>query len=325
MKYHDQVYGEFEIQEPVLLELMHSSALERLKKIYQGGYGYTAAAHQANRYEHSVGVMLLLKKFGARLEEQVAGLIHDVSHSAFSHTIDYALENVSAQIKQSYQDDIFANFVREKTDIPGILKKNGINIDYILADANFPLKETQLPDLCADRIDYVLRDADRLQQQNPIALINDLKVIDNKWVFSNVSAAQKFADFFYKINQVYYSGLSTATMFKSVGEGLKYLIEQKLLTHEDLYTNDEQVINIMKDIAAKDIIFKQHWYKMNHQKQYINDPENYDYVVWVKSRAIDPLCIHSNKVVKLSHCNTNWGKIVTQELLPKQYFLHFVE
>ena len=72
----------------------------------------------------------MLKKYGAPLEEQIAGLIHDVSHSAFSHCIDYALEGGSEK-EQNHQDKLFDEFVR-KTEIPGIIKKYGFDLEYIL-------------------------------------------------------------------------------------------------------------------------------------------------------------------------------------------------
>ena len=53
----------------------------------------------------------LLKKFGASTEEQIAGLIHDVSHSAFSHCIDYVLDEGSEKT-HNHQDRIFATFVK---------------------------------------------------------------------------------------------------------------------------------------------------------------------------------------------------------------------
>ncbi|MBI2263045.1 HD domain-containing protein [Candidatus Berkelbacteria bacterium] len=158
MQIKDRVYGEVEISEPVLLEIINSPTLQRLKEINQAGYfepHFSGTAH--SRFEHSIGVYLLLKMYGALLEEQIAGLIHDVSHSAFSHCIDYVLD-AGSEKEHNHQDNVFDEFVR-KSEIPGILKKYGLDLEYILDDKNFPLKEKDLPDLCADRIDYSLRTA----------------------------------------------------------------------------------------------------------------------------------------------------------------------
>ena len=137
MTYNDCIFGRVKIKEPVILELIKSKTLQRLKGIDQGGYQPLYAKPKTvlknrrhhNRFAHSLGVYLLLKKYGAPLEEQIAGLIHDVSHACFSHCIDYVLTEGS-QKKHSHQDNIFVEFVR-KTEIPGILKKYQISSKYI--------------------------------------------------------------------------------------------------------------------------------------------------------------------------------------------------
>lgn len=99
----DSVFGKFEVKEPVLIELLNSKAMQRLKMISQVGipdkyYSYGCGS----RYEHSLGVLFLLKKLDASLEEQVAGLLHDVSHTAFSHVADWVF---GTKENENYQDD----------------------------------------------------------------------------------------------------------------------------------------------------------------------------------------------------------------------------
>lgn len=88
----DRVYGRRRCAEPVLLDLLGSPAVRRLARIDQSGVGSVvfAAARRVSRLEHSVGVMLLLERFGAGVEEQAAGVLHDAAHTAFSHVVDYA-------------------------------------------------------------------------------------------------------------------------------------------------------------------------------------------------------------------------------------------
>jgi len=76
MEIKDRVYGKIDINEPVLLTLLKSKPLIRLQGINQAGASQYAIPNKiVSRYEHSVGVMLLLKILGASTEEQIAGLL----------------------------------------------------------------------------------------------------------------------------------------------------------------------------------------------------------------------------------------------------------
>lgn len=100
------LYGDFTIAEPVLIELLQDPYMQRLKHIRQYGTNYyTIKKQDFNRFDHSVGVFVLLRKYGASLNEQIAGLLHDVSHTVFSHCGDY-LFKVSQLDGSSYQDTI---------------------------------------------------------------------------------------------------------------------------------------------------------------------------------------------------------------------------
>ena len=117
---HDSIYGRQLIQEPVLLELIKSKPIQRLKKISQFGIP-DEYYHVKNfyRYEHSVGVMILISRLGGSTEEQVAGLLHDVSHTAFSHVIDWVVGEAG---DETYQDTRHEDIISSE-EISGILKR----------------------------------------------------------------------------------------------------------------------------------------------------------------------------------------------------------
>ena len=122
MKYQDKVYGEVEINEGVLLDVINSDALQRLNGINQyGTWVLVDPKYDTSRFEHSVGVMIVLEKLGADLKEQLAGLVHDVSHTAFSHVVDYVFGKAEVQ---DYHEEHAKEFI-SKTDLPEILKKYG--------------------------------------------------------------------------------------------------------------------------------------------------------------------------------------------------------
>lgn len=325
MIYQDRIYGQFEIEEPVILELINTYSLQRLKKVEQAGYfePFIYSGDNLTRFEHSLGVYFLLKKYNAPLEEQIAGLIHDVSHSAFSHCIDYILIEGSGK-HQNHQDNVFEKFVKN-SELPKILKKYNLDINYILDDENFFLKEKGLPDLCADRIDYSLRTAlvYKFADRKKIDyFLNNLTVKDNEWLFKDFASAKKYADLFLKMNRENYSGLASAAMFAAVGNCLRYAMEKGYVLKDDLYTVDEIVLSKIKN-NLNDEKLNLLWQRMNNKIGFINNPQNYDTHIFCKSRIVDPFYFDNGKIKRVSDIDKDWQKIIKKESIPKEYFIKF--
>ena len=327
MRYKDPVYGTVDIVEDVICEIIMSEDFQRLRGVDQAGYFETffpGTCH--SRFEHSVGCCILLKMFGASIEEQIAGLIHDVSHSAFSHTADY----VFAQGRggdQNYQDDIFLDFVHH-TKIPSIIEKNGFDPVYVLDSENFPLQETQLPDLCADRIDYALRGLvhyrayDRARVQY---FIQHLCVQDARWAFDAYHVARAFAQEFKVLNDVYYSNKETAAMFHRTSQWLLHAVHRGYIDATDLYARDKIVIDRINEHLKHDRDMCLFWQQMNdpHIKMgKKNDPDVIDMIV--KSRVIDPLFYEGARMYRVSDRDPVWGPIVQTDMQPKHHYLKVV-
>lgn len=323
MIYKDRIYGEIEITESVILDLINCSTFQKLKGVDMWGYFEPHfPGTKFSRFEHSIGVYLLLKIYNAPIEEQIAGLIHDVSHSAFSHCIDYALD-VGSQKEHDHQDNIFNNFVK-KSEIAEVLKKYNSDLKFILNDSNFPLKENQLPDLCADRIDYSLRTFKVLDENNNTKyFFNNLLVSDNNWIFKNFESAKKYAELFLYLNVNYWAGLPSALMFQTVGDYLKYSLSKNYITENDLYTTDTEVLLKIEPYLQEDEKLKLLFDRMNNKINYKNDKNDYDTKVFCKSRIVDPFCFHEGSIKRVSEIEPSWQEIIEQELKPKEYFLKF--
>lgn len=325
------VYGEVVIKEPIAIELIKSPSLQRLKKVDQHGYRplwvnpfVKIKDIEASRFRHSVGVYLLLKKFDASLEEQVAGLVHDVSHTTFSHCIDYALSSGSEK-EHNYQDNTFQDFIL-KSEIPAILRKYNLVPNNLFEDANFPLKEKKLPDLCADRIDYLLRDSlghELLTKEEVNYFLHNLTVQDSQWVFKNFRSARKFAEFFNRINSSHYAGFSAAVMFRAVGDYLKHSIEKEYIEESDFYTTDKKVLAKIKKNLKKDEKLQLLYDRLNKKVGAKNDSNDYEAHVFCKSRVVDPLCFNNGVLRRVSEIEPKWKKVIAEELKPKEYFVKF--
>src|SRR3954453_10752558 len=154
MHWNDRVYGDVTIEDPRLLALIACPTFQRLRGIRQAGPSALAFPFKTvTRYEHSLGVHLLLRRLGADLREQVAGLLHDISHTAFSHAADF----VFSSEEQNHHEQLKHEFLHRE-DIVAALAPLGFAPEELFDDSVYPLLERPIPWLCADRVDYFFRD-----------------------------------------------------------------------------------------------------------------------------------------------------------------------
>ncbi|MEM9417266.1 MAG: HD domain-containing protein, partial [Bacteroidota bacterium] len=150
------VFGTVKVEDSLLLELINAPGFQRMKGVDQSGpvpY-FVKGFPEFSRYDHSLGVFYLLNKFDAPYDEQVAGLLHDVSHTAFSHVAEHVFKHKDNET--SYQDSIHLSAVKKLG-----LKKvtDQYQFDFAKLDHKaqpYPMLEQPGPDLCADRIEYLL-------------------------------------------------------------------------------------------------------------------------------------------------------------------------
>lgn len=325
MIYDDIVYGKVEINEPIVLDIIDSPEMQRLKWVDQTWYNepfFPWTAHY--RFEHSVWVYLLLKKYWAPLEEQIAGLIHDLSHWAFSHCLDYVFEEWN-QKEQSHQDTVFDEFVRSSS-IPWILEKYWFDVDNILNDDRHPLKENNLPNLCADRIDYSLRDAihyEKMSKEKVGNILNDLKVVSNDRIFDNIKTTKEYSNLFLKLNDIYWSGIESAVMFTTVWNFLKHARKKWYVERNDFYTTDKEVLDKITKYLPTDTELNLLRDRMNNKIPFENDPNDYHNNVFCKNRIVDPLFMKNWKIFRLSDIDEDWKNIMENKNRAKEYFIKF--
>lgn len=253
MEVIDKVYGKYNIKEKVLIELIKTPAIQRLKKIRQQGlpkewhYGV-----EFTRYEHSIGVIILLDKLGAPLKERIAGLLHDVSHMAFSHVYDYLIKNYN----ESHGDDEFFKYLQKNKKIQNTLIKYGYSIEEFKDLEVFKLLERHSPDLCADRIDYTLRELEAIKKDKKRInnIINDFIIINNEIIFKKKRFAKEFYNIYDYFQANHWGGIKHMINYNIFVDVLKRAIELKLITKNDFYKDDEYILKIVK--TSKDPIIK---------------------------------------------------------------------
>lgn len=118
---HDAVHGSIKF-EGITLKLLETPELQRMNGIKQLGLGYLVfpgANH--TRLEHSIGVSYMAGEMATHLNLEpheitlvkVAGLLHDIGHSPFSHTLEYILHE---KLGKDHME-ITADIIRGKIDV----------------------------------------------------------------------------------------------------------------------------------------------------------------------------------------------------------------
>jgi HD superfamily phosphohydrolase len=241
MELIDDVYGRTKISSELLEDLIRSSAVQRLKGVSQAGApSLMRPGRTVTRYEHSIGVMILTGRLGGMQIEQAAGLLQDVSHTAFSHTIDYVFDDRN----EGFHEQIFASVV-DKSDLPYILAKHNLTWQQAFRAENLLRVDVPAPLLCADRIDYTLRDLLRLNHISSVQIrdfLDALAFVDNTVVFTDVDQASAFVSWYrYLVGQVYMNPLDLL-IHDEFARILKASIEEGVLAERDFQETDSVVL-----------------------------------------------------------------------------------
>lgn len=284
----DNLYGEFSIS-PLIDELINSRPFERLKGIHQGGGIFLVNPKLTlTRHEHSIGVMLLIKLLGGTEIEQVAGLLHDISHTAFSHVIDYVFEHAG----EDYHEQIYQRILND-SEIPEILNKHGYTLSAL--DQNFNILEQPLPNLCADRVDYALRDlfyAGFISKEEVKDFISAITIHEGRIMMTSIKAAQWFKSKFEILNKDYFAKKEHLYANEKLTAIIKHLLAEKTITPADFEKDDTQLLKLIENTTNG----KQ---RIEEIKK-LQDIEEYKPSFNLKDRIVDPELYSDGKYTRLS-------------------------
>lgn len=306
-------YGEYEISEPIIAELLQTDAVQRLKHIQQYGVNqYVRPTRKPySRYEHSVGVMVLLRNFGASLQEQIAGLLHDVSHTVFSHVGDHvaALQRAKRvdQNDEAYQDTMHSWYIAQ-TDVREVLDRYGISVEEINhKNGQYQMLEQDLPDLCADRIEYNLYGGyiEGLVTQEEVQMIlSALRYENGRWFFDDAPRAKKLASISLWLTEHCFAASWNFVNYEFAAKALSRAVDLGLLTMHDIHFSVDDLVWKLLHSSSDDRIQSYLRTLVNYKDAYEEVAEgSHDASFARKFRGVNPWVLVSNTFKRLSECD----------------------
>ncbi len=306
VNFRDPVYGEITFTEPLLAELYRSQAVQRLGGIYQGGVtAFVKPERATTRLEHSLGVAALLRLWGADVVTQAAGLLHDVPHTAFSHVIDFVYPNREHTYHEAQRERFIA-----QTDLPAILARYGLDWREVTDAERFPLLEQPLPALCADRLDYFLRDGVVDMRHFSAATarrwLAHVRVWQGRLVVDDPPVARQMADAFITLDDRSWCSVQEVGWYAVVARALRLALERGFITRRDFDGTDAPLWARLHRVADPEV---QHWLSLlRPEVTFERTTHAPELEVLPKVRAIDPPVLVRGRAVPLSSLDEDFAR-----------------
>lgn len=265
--------------------------------IFSKGKNYT-------RYEHSIGVALIIWHFTKDIKQSIAGLLHDISSPVFAHVIDFLNgDHETQESTEEKTEEIIANSM----EIQEILKKYNLSTKDVYDYHMYPIADNDSPLLSADRLEYTLGNAFYYgfkSMEEIRDMYEDLVVSINEFgqseiSFSTLDKAIEFTCVSIENSKVYSSNVDRFAM-QYLADLLKLAVNKRVISMKDLYTVEDQVISKLK----KDEELKSMWKNFTKLSQIFTSKEKPKYGYWVnipaKKRYINPQIVSQGRVSNLS-------------------------
>jgi len=177
----DPIHDIIRIDDPFILQLLDSAAMQRLRRVRQLGLGqmvYPGAEH--SRFTHSLGVYHLASRMMTQIQQATgrevfdadtrravlaAALLHDIGHGPFSHVFERFTKELPGDGKRVDHEQWTIRIVDADEEVHDILESAapGLakNVREIIEHTYKPHYVTAIvsSQLDVDRFDYLLRDS----------------------------------------------------------------------------------------------------------------------------------------------------------------------
>lgn len=251
-----------------------------------------------SRYDHSIGVALIIWHFTHDKKQTLAGLLHDVSSPCFSHVIDFKNKDY---LRQESTEQRNIDILKKDSMLQDLLQEDGISFLDICDYHKYPIADNEIPGLSADRLEYmfstglIMADIFTLESihqcyQDIHVLINEKK--QEELGFIDEQMATLYTKKCCEVGKLYLASKNIIAL-QLLAKIVDLAIALQYLYEEELYTlSEKEVLDKMKQI--EDVQFQQHLQTFLHAtvvNESVNKLENAFCVhLQVKKRYINPLC-----------------------------------
>lgn len=204
-----------------------------------------------SRFEHSLGVALIIWHFTSSKAQAMAGLLHDIATPAFAHVIDFL--NGDYLLQESTESKT-SELIRGSSQLKDQLEQYELTVEDVEDYHQYPIADNAAPMLSADRLEYTLGNAVNFRiitQKQAWEYYQDLHIGKNEHgqdeiMFQDEEKAYIFAAAALRCSKIYVSDADRYAM-QILAEILYGALRSNVISEKDLYSTEEDVIHKLKE------------------------------------------------------------------------------
>lgn len=284
-----------------------------------------------SRLDHSVGVALIIWNFTKDKTQTIAGLLHDVSTTVFSHVSDFRKGDA---LTQTSTEEPTTKMILSDSALCKLLESDGIEpkdvVDYHL----YPIADNEIPSLSADRLEYMYPSGLALDGSWTFEEIaktyNDLIILKNEenkeeLGFKTIEMAELYCKKFCMIGHILQLNENKLSL-QLLSQIMSKAVELDVLQEEDFMTLSESKIieKIESFISKKTLSVEEQKFatmyntfrkmtKVEHTSQKLPEDKYFCVSLKVKQRYINPLVkvgTNSQQAKRLSEVSDFANKLI---------------
>lgn len=203
-----------------------------------------------SRYEHSLGVAVIVWHFTGSMEQSVSGLFHDIATPAFAHVVDFLDGD---HLRQEATEVGTEACIAGSPEICRLLAQYGLTVEQVENYHRYPIADNDAPALSADRLEYTLGNLcnygfaghEQLREFYEDLMVGRDEQGRSELVFRTPEIAANFARAALRNSRVYVADEDRFAM-QALSDILRDAIERGVLKRQDLWKTEPEVIQKLK-------------------------------------------------------------------------------
>ena len=284
-----------------------------------------------SRLDHSVGVALIIWNFTKDKTQTIAGLLHDVSTTVFSHVSDFRKGDA---LTQTSTEEPTTKMILSDSALCKLLESDGIEPKDVVDYHIYPIADNEIPSLSADRLEYMYPSGLALDGSWTFEEIaktyNDLIILKNEenkeeLGFKTIEMAELYCKKFCMIGHILQLNENKLCL-QLLSQIMSKAVELDVLQEEDFMTLSESKIieKIESFISKKTLSLEEQKFatmyntfrkmtKVEHTSQKLPEDKYFCVSLKVKQRYINPLVkvgANSQQAKRLSEVSDFANKLI---------------